>query len=97
MLVLAMFNMFLKVDTFPKRWACANLVPLFKWVGSMLDPSSYRPIRLTDVVGKLYCECVWVSVSTRGMSRLSELQAGFRAGRSTMDHLFVLVNTIVAA
>nr|XP_047141284.1 uncharacterized protein LOC124816226 [Hydra vulgaris] len=36
----------------PKLWSCANVVPLFK-KGNKLDPTNYRPVSLTSIVGKV--------------------------------------------
>nr|XP_047141010.1 uncharacterized protein LOC124816050 [Hydra vulgaris] len=35
-----------------KLWSCANVVPLFK-KGNKLDPTNYRPVSLTSIVGKV--------------------------------------------
>ena len=61
-----------------------------------MDPGNYRGITLLNVVGKLYTKIInthlmiWLDTH----SKLHTCQAGFRGGRSCVDHIYSLVQTI---
>lgn len=75
-------------SAFPKIWKCAKLVLLYKGKGKARDlPSSYRPIRLLDGLGKVL-ERVLLNRLESHITRagaISKAQYGFRRSRSTMD------------
>ena len=61
-----------------------------------LDPSKYRGITLLSIVGKTYTIILNKRLSdwAEANNIIADEQAGFRRGRSTMDQLFVLLETI---
>ena len=78
-----------RAERVPKDWARGLIFPLHK-SGDARDPDNYRGITLLSVVGKIYTS-VLNSRVTKWCERhgvLSEEQAGFRPGRSTIDHIF---------
>jgi hypothetical protein len=84
-------NELFELERIPKDWARGLIFPLFK-DGDNRVPDNYRGITLLSVVGKIYA-----SVLNKRVTRwceangvLSEEQAGFRPGRSTVDHIFTL-------
>ena len=77
-----MFN----CEKVPKDWARGLIFPLYK-DGDVRNPDNYRGITLLSVVGKVYASVLNARVmkwcEKNGV--LSEEQAGFRPGRSTVD------------
>lgn len=53
-ILLGLFNTCLKKGIFPSKWKQAKLVLIKKGGKSFDQPSSYRPIYLLDIVGKLF-------------------------------------------
>src|SRR3569623_1319083 len=79
----------------PKDWARGLIFPLYK-DGDVRNPDNYRGITLLSVVGKVYASVLNVRVmkwcEKNGV--LSEEQAGFRPGRSTVDHIFSVAEVL---
>lgn len=79
----------------PRGWECAQIVPIYK-DGDRGEVGNYRGIALLDVGYKILTNIMaerlnkWVE--EEGIIR--ESQAGFRKGRGTRDHIFVL-NTLI--
>ena len=80
-----------QVEMIPKDWARGLIFPIFK-EGDPRVPDNYRGITLLSVVGKLYSMILNQRVTAwcEAHRVLVEEQAGFRPGRSTLDHLFSL-------
>ena len=81
-----------------REWSMASLTAVFK-KGDATSLDNYRAIAIGAVFGKLYS----VLLDTR-MSNVAEKegwraegQAGFRPGKSTVDHVFVLRHLIEAS
>ena len=95
-LLLYIFNYSWSSHSFPSIWKTSSIIPIHK-MGKPLDPSaSFRPISLTSCVSKLferiilsrllfYLEC---------NSIFSPHQVGFRPGRSTLDQILYLSQSI---
>ena len=47
------FNLSVKLSTFPDKCKVAKLKPLYK-KGSKLDPKNYRPISLLPLISKIF-------------------------------------------
>ena len=62
----------------------------------MRTPSNYRGIALIDVLSKLCISIITkrLTLYTEAYSRLSESQAGFRAGYRTTDNAFILYSLV---
>jgi hypothetical protein len=90
-LILKLFNLVLKTETFPQSWTTGFIVPVYK-SGWDLDPSNYRGLSITSCIGKLFC----MLINNRLMNKveaegiISPSQIGFRKGKRTSDHVFVL-------
>ena len=54
-------------------------------IGNLTDCNNWRGITLLSVPGKILCRVMLDRVKTAVDKILREEQAGFRAGRSTMD------------
>ena len=83
--------------TFPSAWTHSIVLPVLKQGKSQTDPTSYRPISLTSTL----CKILEKMVATRLAYHLDKRnvlcaeQSGFRAGRSTIDQLMRLQDTIL--
>jgi hypothetical protein len=95
-LVVNMFNLVLESGVVPTDWCIGIIQPLYKKKGSPNDPDNYRGITLLSCVGKLFTACLNERLATflECAGILGEEQAGFRAGYSTLDHIFVLHSLI---
>lgn len=94
--VLQVYNKLAASGKFPKEWKTANLVLLRKGNKPVESPSSYRPICLLDVEGKLYEQLILHRLK-KELDRtggLAENQFGFREGRQTVD---AIMRVVVAA
>ena len=80
---------------FVRKWSMATLSPIFK-KGDAANLDNYRAIAVGSVLGKLYAVILdtRVSVCAEKNGWRAEGQAGFRAGKSTVDHVFVLRHLI---
>lgn len=94
--LLGFFNLVWREGFLPSCWKIATVIPLLKPGKEASDPASYRPIALTSCLGKTFERMV----NARLMYYLEEnqcldpYQCGFRASRSTSDHLLRLETTI---
>jgi len=73
----------------PSDWKDGILIALYKGKGPKVDCSSYRPITLLSVPGKVFATSSWPAFSRSYLTRLPE-QSGFVAGRSTIDAILAL-------
>jgi len=83
------FNECLKCGLFPRSWKVAKLSLLRKGEKPLEHPSSHRPICLLNTVGKLFERIIKrrLQKQLEESGDLSELQFGFRKGRSVVDAL----------
>ena len=90
------FNLVLESGIVPTDWTIGLIRPLFKGKGSPDDPDNYRGITLLSCLGKLFTAVInhrlTLYIESQGL--IGDEQAGFRAGHSTLDHIFVL-NSII--
>jgi hypothetical protein len=90
------YNHILNSGVFPKEWALSIVHPLFKNSGVRTDPGNYRGISLLPCLGKVFMKIVsdrlqqWMTQN----KVVSQYQAGFRKGFSTIDQAFSL-STII--
>ena len=89
------FNRSLREGTLPSIWKLSLVVPLFK-KGLRSDPLNYRPISLTSVpcklLERLICNSLVPYLESNGL--MNPHQFGFRAGRSTMDQLLLVYDSV---
>jgi hypothetical protein len=79
----------------PEGWVKGLIQPLFK-EGDVNDVSNYRGITLLSIVGKIYASVLNARLVRWCESRniLVDEQNGFRSGRRTTGHMFVLSEVI---
>lgn len=97
--LLAALNELLRTQKFPARWKVARVCLLWKSGKPLESVSAFRPICLLDTVGKLYeiliRERLEKELEDRG--GLSDLQFGFRKGRSTVQAVQTVLDTVEKA
>ena len=87
--ILDLMNDIWETGDLPSIWKLANVIPIPKPGKDHSEPSNYRHIALTSCVCKtmermINARLVWF-LESNGL--LSNIQCGFRQGRSTLDHL----------
>ena len=93
--LLHIFNLSWSSHSFPSIWK-TSIIPIHK-MGKPLDsPASFRPISLTSCVSKLFERIILSRLLffLESNSILSPRQAGFRPGRSTLDQILYLSQSI---
>ena len=84
-----------KEGVLPKEWKKGIIVPVFKKGKKNLE-RNYRTVALMDTGYKIYTdilrERLVVEVECRNM--LNETQMGFRAGRGTVDAVYMIKNAV---
>ena len=89
------FNRSFQEGTLPSDWKTSLVIPIFK-KGSRYEPLNYRPISLTSVPSKqmerILCKPLMSYLENHSI--LSPHQFGFRPGRSTMDQLLLVYETV---
>ena len=86
------FNNIWRTGIWPSKWSLANLIPLYKKVGSSLDPSNHRLLAMMDALPKVFEKILdqRLRAWSERVGALSDLQGGFRCGRGTVDQIFIL-------
>lgn len=95
-LYVKLFNKVLDTGVIPEDWLIGVIVPFYKNTGDTKDVNNYRGITLLSCLGKLFTTMLNVRLTKfcDGNDIIKEMQAGFRQGYSTTDHLFVLKHLI---
>lgn len=80
---------------FPELWSKSIIVPLYK-KGDVNLPGNYRGISLLSVVSKVFTYILNKRLTNwaEEEGKIVKEQAGFRAGHSTVDHIFTLISVI---
>lgn len=91
-LLLNIMNEVWKTGKIPYNWKECVILPIYKNGKNKLDPSSYRPISLTNHISKIlermaYKRLQWIIEKN---TLLHSQQYGFRIQRSTLDCLTIL-------
>ena len=95
-LLLYIFNLSWSTHSFPSIWKTSSIIPIHK-IGKPLDsPASFLPISLTSCVSKLFERIILSRLLffLKSNSILSPRQAGFRPGRTTLDQILFLSQSI---
>ena len=94
--LLYIFNLSWSSHSFPSIWKTSSIIPIHK-MGKPLDsPGSFHPISLTSCASKLFERIILYRLLFFLESNfiLSPRQAGIRPGRSTLDHILYLSQSI---
>ena len=94
--LLHIFNLSWSTRSFPPAWKTSFTIPVLKSGKPTDAPSSFRPIFLTSCTSKLFERMVLARLSffLESKNLLSPLQAGFRPGRSTLDQILYLSQSV---
>ena len=94
--LLHIFNLSRSSHSFPSIWKTSSIISIHK-MGMPLDfPTSFQPISLTSCVSKLF-KCIVLSnllFFLESNSILSPRQAGFHPGRSSLNQILYLSQSI---
>ncbi len=90
------FNKILDCGVIPNEWLVGTIVPLYKNKGDIKDTNNYRGITLLSCMGKLFTSILneRLNIFCNERNIINEIQAGFRPGYSTLDHIFLLKSII---
>ena len=89
----SLFNMILDIGFSPDSWYERIIRPIqYKHIGGPSKPDNYRPITILSSFGKSFTSVLNAMLHQflEIYNILEENQAGFWAGYSTTDHVFVL-------
>ena len=91
-LIVALFNIILNTGRVPTQWCTGIILPMYTNKGSHDHPNDYRGITLLSCLEKLFTNIInnRLAQYLEDDNILGEEQAGFRAGYSTLDYMFVL-------
>ena len=94
--LLRIFNVSWTLHSFPSIWKTSSIIPIHK-LGKLLDSSaSFQLISLTSCVSTFFERIILSRLLffLESNSTLSPRQAGFRPGRSTLDQILYLSQSI---
>ena len=83
--------------SFPSIWKTSSIIPIHKMAKPLDSPASCRPISLTSCVSKLFERIILSRLLFFLESNsilLSPRQAGFRSGRSALNQILYLSQSI---
>ena len=92
---LKLFNTILDTGCFPETWAEGLIVPIYKKKGSKNNPNNYRGITLISCLAKFFTIILNNRLKIVAKWVISQIQAGFRPGYSTLDHVFSLMCILI--
>ena len=93
--LLHIFNLSWSLHSFPSIWKTSSIIPIHKMGKPLNSPASFRLISLTSCVSKLFERIILSHLFfLESNSILSPRQAGFRPGRSTLDQILYLSQSI---
>lgn len=94
--VLKLFNQIWETGKIPSAWKQSIVVPILKPGKEASDPTNYRPIALTSLLGKTMERIITERLSYlfESKSLFTPFQSGFRKGRSTMDAVLCLESEV---
>ena len=87
-----LLNALFDKGVYPDLWSESVILPLYK-KGNVNDPGNYRGISLCNVCSKVYGTIINGRLQNYidENNITGEVQAGFKRGYSTIDHLFTLM------
>lgn len=90
--LLDFFNYIWETCTFPDTWRIAYIIPILKPNKTPTEISSYRPISLTDCIGKVLERIINDRLKhyLEANNLITTQQHAYRAQHNTLDHVFHL-------
>ena len=95
-LLLHIFNLFCSSHSFPSIWKTSFIILIHNMGKPLNSPASFQPISLTSCVSKLFERIILSRLLffLESNSTVSPRQAYFRPGRSTLDQILYLSQSI---
>jgi hypothetical protein len=90
------FNTIWVSEKTPQDFSKMIVTPIHK-KGDKLNRENYRAISLLSIPGKVFLQILLERMKARVEAKLSEIQYGFRAGRGTVDAIFIVRQIIEKA
>ena len=89
-----LFKTSIETSKIPEDWRDASVTPIYKGKGSKSEPGNYRPVSLTNVIGKVMERIVKEQLThfVESNALLSKSQHGFRTGRSVLTNMIDFFN-----
>ena len=87
--LVSLFNKIWEEENVPAAWKKGIIIKLPK-KGDLTECGNWRGINLLSVPCKIFCRVMLNRIKDSVEKKLREEQAGFRAGRSCVDQIFVL-------
>ena len=78
----------------PTEWKESWVSPIYKKKGRKDECDNYRGLSVAGTLSKVYGKILKAKIEEEWQEHEAEEQAGFRAGRSTIDHLFTIIHVI---
>lgn len=90
-----LYNMIMRKKKMPEAFKKSIIFPLYK-KGNADDPSNYRAISYADAIAKIFTGILLKRLNAfiEQHKSLSEFQAGFRPGYSTIDNIYTVTNLV---
>lgn len=88
-----LFNLSLSSECFPEQWKSSFIIPLFK-KGARHDIENYRGIAKLSAIPKTFESIIADDLNFKTKHLVSDMQHGFRSGRSTVTNLLMLTSHI---
>lgn len=87
-----LFNLIFDTGAVPDTWLVGDILPIYKKKGDVKSPENYRPITLLSCLGKLFTSIInnRLSAFAEDNNIITDTQAGFRKGYSTVDNIFII-------
>ena len=97
-IVHAIFTQSLDTGELPRDWSLANVGPIFK-KGNRVLAENYRPVSLTCITCKLFehIVCRHILDHVEDHKILTNLQHGFRSGRSCATQLITTTHDLLSS
>ena len=95
-ILLDFYNKIWTSGEIPKDFKHAVITPIYKTDKPVSDPSSYRPIALTDHMGKILETIITDRLNSflEEKNIINRCQSGFQGKRQTLDHLSRIVHAV---
>ena len=95
--LLHIFNLSWSLHSFSSIWKTSSIIPIHKMGKTLDSPASFRPTSFISCVSKLFERIILSRLLffLESNSILSPRQAGFRPGRSTLDQILYLYQSIL--
>ena len=88
-----LFRTFWEQEKVPKTWKQGLIIKILR-KGDLTECGNWRGITLTSVPSTVHGRVLIDRIRDGVNSKLRDEQVGFRRGRGTVDHIFILQNII---